>query len=398
MLRNTKIALALITIFGVASHAPLHAAAFTPGNLVVYRVSDGTALLTNTGNAVFLDEYSVALDGTALLVQSIPMPTAAADGDLQRQCITSGSATSEGLLTRSPDSAFLALTCYARNLSPVGVGALNAQTAAVVPRVVARISSEGVVDTSTALTDYASGNNPRSAVTDGTGIWAVGGTGGVRYATLGQTTSTEVSTSITNLRQIDVVGGNLIVSHASAVVLGRLSQVGTGLPTTTGQVMTTVPGFPTASPLGVPSFYGFLFVDLDASIGGVDTAYLADDGADNIQKWSLVAGTWTLTGSVNAILAPAGPLTNPRGLTGRFIPGIGMALVTVADSSAIVVGIDQAGYNLAPQLALQTAVVAGTNKAFRGLSPAPEAAVVPPFAFEDGFEDTVTVVSTRILW
>ena len=94
MLRNTKIALALITIFGVASHAPLHAAAFTPGNLVVYRVSDGTALLTNTGNAVFLDEYSVALDGTALLVQSIPMPTAAAAPTAQmRMVICSASAS-----------------------------------------------------------------------------------------------------------------------------------------------------------------------------------------------------------------------------------------------------------------------------------------------------------------
>ena len=392
---HSKIASALITIFGVASHAPLHAAAFTPGNLVVFRVSDGTALLTNTGNAVFLDEYSVALDGTTLLVQSIPMPTAAADGEAQRQCITSGSATSEGLLTRSPDGAFLALTCYARNLSPVGVGELNAQTAAIVPRVVGRISSEGVVDTSTALTDYASGNNPRSAVTDGTGIWAVGGTGGVRYTTLGQTVSTEISTTITNLRQIDVVDGNLIVSHGSAVLLGRLSQVGTGLPNTSGQVMTSVSGFPAVAGA---SMYGFLFVDLDSSIGGVDTAYVADDAADNIQKWSLVGGTWTLTGSVNAILAPAGPLTNPRGLTGRVIPGIGVAIVTVADTSAIVIGIDQAGYNVAPNIALQTAVTSGVNKAFRGVAPAPVAAVVPPFEFKNGFESPLTVIASRILW
>ena len=46
------------------------AAAFTPGNVVVYRVGDGSGSLVNTGNAVFLDEYTTS--GT--LVQSIAMP------------------------------------------------------------------------------------------------------------------------------------------------------------------------------------------------------------------------------------------------------------------------------------------------------------------------------------
>jgi len=395
MPRISKIALAVIAAAGLASHTPTHAAAFTPGNLVVYRVSDGTAPLVSTGNAVFLDEYSVALDGTTILVQSIPLPTAAAMGDSQRQCLTSGTATSEGLLSRSPNGAFLTFTCYARNLTPTGVGSLNSQTAAIVPRVVARVGVDGIVDTSTALTDYASANNPRSAVTDGTGIWAVGGTGGVRYTTLGQTVSTEVSTTITNLRQIDVVGGNLLVSHASGVALGRLSQVGTGLPSNSGQVMTSVPGFPTTAGA---SLYGFLFVDLDASIGGVDTAYVADDGADNIQKWSLVNGTWTLTGSVNVILAPAGPLVNPRGLTGRIVPGLGVAIVTVADGNAIVIGLDFAGYNVAPDIELQTAVAPVVNRAFRGVAPAPIATVEPPFEFKNGFEAQAAASENRILW
>ena len=47
-------------------------AAFTPGNIVIYRVGDGTSSLVNTGNAVFLDEYTPS--GT--LVQSIALPTA----------------------------------------------------------------------------------------------------------------------------------------------------------------------------------------------------------------------------------------------------------------------------------------------------------------------------------
>jgi hypothetical protein len=38
----------------------LAATPFTPGNVVVYRIGDGSGSLVNTGNAVFLDEFSPA--------------------------------------------------------------------------------------------------------------------------------------------------------------------------------------------------------------------------------------------------------------------------------------------------------------------------------------------------
>ena len=66
-------------------------AAFTPGNLVIYRVGDGTSPLAGTGNPVFLDEYTTA--GT--LVQSIPMPTTVVGAN--RRLVAGGTATSEGL-------------------------------------------------------------------------------------------------------------------------------------------------------------------------------------------------------------------------------------------------------------------------------------------------------------
>src|SRR5688500_7710791 len=69
-------------------------AAFTPGNVVIYRVGDGIAALTGNGSAVFLDEYTPA--GT--LVQSVAMPTTASGN--QRQLIAGGTATAEGLVTR----------------------------------------------------------------------------------------------------------------------------------------------------------------------------------------------------------------------------------------------------------------------------------------------------------
>src|SRR5262245_51312858 len=65
-------------------------ASFTPCNLVVYRVGTGSGSLLNSGNAVFLDEYTPA--GT--LVQSIPLPATASGSN--HQLIASGTATSEG--------------------------------------------------------------------------------------------------------------------------------------------------------------------------------------------------------------------------------------------------------------------------------------------------------------
>src|SRR4051812_13011680 len=62
-------------------------AAFTPGDLAIYRVGDGSVALAATGNAVFVDEYTPG--GT--LVQSIALPSTGGGNKL----IASGTATSE---------------------------------------------------------------------------------------------------------------------------------------------------------------------------------------------------------------------------------------------------------------------------------------------------------------
>ena len=81
----------------IASLSLLAAAAiaqspFTFGNVLVVRVGDGLAALTNASTAVFLDEYSP----TGTLVQSIPLPTAATGANQPFTC--SGTSTSEGFL------------------------------------------------------------------------------------------------------------------------------------------------------------------------------------------------------------------------------------------------------------------------------------------------------------
>src|SRR5438105_3137270 len=202
-MRNTVL-LVLVCLSSAAMGAPI-----IPGDVVVYRVGDGAAALANTGNAVFVDEYTPA----GALMQSIAMPTTASG--VQKQLIASGTATSEGLLTVSPDGKYVAVTGYGRDLGLTGSVASTA--AASVPRVVGIIkASTGGVDTSTALSDFADANNPRSAVTsDGTNIWVAGAAGGARYATLGNTTSTQLSTTVTNLRAIEIFSGQLYTSTSS---------------------------------------------------------------------------------------------------------------------------------------------------------------------------------------
>ena len=98
-----SLVLSVATAF-VASSAS--AAAFTPGNIVVYRVGDGAAALGSTATAVILDEYTPA----GVFVQSIAMPLVVA-GTNQR-LTASGSATTEGFLSRSQDGQYLIVPGY----------------------------------------------------------------------------------------------------------------------------------------------------------------------------------------------------------------------------------------------------------------------------------------------
>ena len=139
----------------LASAAAL-AAPFTPGNVVVYRVGVGGATtLVNTGSAVFLDEFTPA----GVLVQSIALPTTVSGSN--KQLIASGTANTEGLLTRSTDGRFLVLTGYASNIP--NAANLTGTSSATVNRTVGRVDANGNVDTTTALTNLSTGASPRGA-------------------------------------------------------------------------------------------------------------------------------------------------------------------------------------------------------------------------------------------
>src|SRR5688572_24704564 len=133
------------------------AAGFIVGNLVVVRVGTGGDALTNTGNAVFLDEYTP----TGTLVQSVALPALPAGAN--HPFTLDGTAVLEGALARSPDGRYLVLSGYAT--SPSAPQPLQSYAASSVGRVVARIDGGGLINTTTRLTDYASLASPRAAAT-----------------------------------------------------------------------------------------------------------------------------------------------------------------------------------------------------------------------------------------
>jgi hypothetical protein len=300
---------------------------FTAGDLVLYRVGDaGDAAGTTAATDVWLDEYTEA----GALVGSMEMPTNTIA--LQDALTAQGNSTSEGLLTISPNEQYIALTGYG-----VTPGGATPSTAASTTdnRVVGIVNvSNGHLDTSTALTDASTASSFRSAVTtDGTNIWVDGGAGGVRYTTIGSTTSTALTNQITNLRQLEIYptaanpSGQLMLGTASGSAV-RIGTVGSGLPTTPGQTITALPGTSGTSPSGP-----YAFVQLTLGGGSVpDTMYVADDGNSSVEKWSLESGSWVETGSE--------AMTAPRGITAVVTNGVVDVFVT-SGSSSIITNIDK---------------------------------------------------------
>lgn len=309
MLRSTITALLVSVTFSAAAQAQLP---ITFGNLVVVRVGDGTASLSSAVAPVFLDEFTP----TGSLVQSIPLPTSTSGSN--RAFGVRGSATSEAFLNVSLNGLYLTVAGY--DAAPGTTDPTSTQATAL-QRVIARVDLTGSVDTSTALTDAYSGGNIRAAISDnGTNFWTSGTSlveGGIRYVTgLGASTSLGLNSGApNNTRTVNIFDGQLYTTSASTVYLG-VCTVGTDLPTTAGQSVALLPGFPTGGGTATESAYDYFFAD-------PNTVYVADDnttaaGSDGgIQKWTLVGGLWTKQYTLT--LAPG---NGCRGLTGFVQNGV----------------------------------------------------------------------------
>jgi hypothetical protein len=311
---------------------------------------------------VFVEERLLS-DGS-LVGTATAMPTAAAG--TQGAFTLSGTSTSEGGLSRSVDTHYVTLLGYAVVPGTTGV---TSSTSSAVNRVVGRVDATGATDTSTLLNDSYSGSNPRSACsTDGTVFWLGGNStsnGGVRYATLGATTSTQIAATPANTRVVQIFNSQLYMSSASGANVG-VNVVGTGLPTTTGQTSTLI--VPTST---TATAYSFAIFDRDV-VPGFDTMYVAIDalpGADriNIQKWYFNGTVWSQDTTFMPTLL--GSNVGTRGLAAWDENGSIRVVATTNEASAnrIVTFLDDGPSN--PTVTVLS--TAAGNTIYRGIARSP---------------------------
>jgi hypothetical protein len=242
-------------------------AQFASTNLLLLRVGDGTTALANTNGAISLLE----LTRSGTVVQTINIAT----NSLQ----ISGTATSEGQMSLSPDGSILTIAGYVPPFA--GTGSLSSRTAANAPRGYVTVSASGTVSGGTIVSNAYSTDNIRSGVTvDGSSFWFTGSSGpgsGIMAFSGGATNQI----ADINSRVIKVYNNDLFYSTGSGVQgIYRIS----GTPTSSNAA-------PVSILTGVTS-QGTSPYDFAFSADG-NTLYVADDGI-GVQKFTNSGSAWSL--------------------------------------------------------------------------------------------------------
>ncbi|MFN8699916.1 MAG: MopE-related protein [Flavobacteriales bacterium] len=359
----------LTNVFGLLCVAA--SAQFTANNLVVLQVGDGVAALGNTGTPLFLREFTT----TGTSVQTVNVPTTGSD-----RLVVSGSATSEGQMTRSADGLYLAIAGY-----DAAAGTTSVASAGGINRAVGYIDNAETWARpfSAPQTAGYNTNNIRSAYYDGTncftaGTATTGSLGGVRYWNT-TSSSIQVSGSPTNNRVVNVFNGQLYTGASSGAFLG-VCTVGSGIPTTTGNTTTLL-----TAPNTGGSSYAFSFNPAGT------ICYVADDRANvsgGIQRWNFVSGSWTLAYTL-AVTSPAN--VGARGVCVDYSGADPVIYATTAESSANrLVRIQDTGSGSA----FTVLATASTNTAFRSVQFTPVSASLCPYFLDsdgDGYGNLTAV-------
>jgi hypothetical protein len=349
---------ALTGLWLCALSAPAWSAptSFTQGDVVVYEVgTSGGSTPSSTSGPVSLVDYSTLGTPSGF---SAALPTT--DSSPNHALTDSGSATYDGELTLSGDGTALIATGYE---APSGTTKIT--SAKSTPRTVAVVPASGVPDTSTALSDATTeGDNFRSATSVSGASLYTGDGKGIGLASDGATTTAYLNAD--NVHEVQIVGNQLYVSTTTAI-----DQVGTGLPTAASPTQTPLVATPPAN------FEPAQFALVTIGAGSTpNTLYVADTGNNAIEKYSLVSGVWTLTGSV------AAPLVT--GLTASVTVGVASIFATDATSTSgsfnnLLVGVtDTSGFDGSLSgAAVSTLVTAPTGVSFKGVAFAPAPSTPP---------------------
>jgi hypothetical protein len=342
-LLNTIVLFIFALCFSTSSYGQ-----FTYGNIVVLQAGDGTIPLANTGNAIVLREFSP--NGT-------PGFTVAASPSGTNALIISGSATSEGGLSLSPDLKLLVFGGYATNL-PYSAS-LPGTTSTAVNRGVGAVDAAGNFTRVATSTSFFSGNNIRSVVSDGqSNYWASGGNNGTNYFGTASAPVQGIQTTITNKRNMRIFNNELYFSTGSGTI--GIYKVNSGLPVTSGNTASIV--INTAGPSTVSaSPYEFYFNP------AMTVCYVADDrtfaNGGHIMKFVNTGSAWTYTYSLST------GTTSARGVIADFSGANPIVYATTSETSNNrLVAIEDIGAGSSFTL---LATSGNTNTAFRGLSFAP---------------------------
>lgn len=325
---------ALAAGFAVTS---ANAAAITPGDLVIYRVGDGSSALGTTATAVFLDEYTPL----GSLVQSIVSPTTGVAA-----MTAGGNATTEGIISRSQDGNSLVFGGYRANVAAANPGAAAPGT---VNRVIGTLNASGTLNTSIAVTD--ANGAMRSATTVDGSTYYISGASNVRYVGTPSGASTSTVIDARNSRQVNLSGNTVFAANGSTAITGKVQHYGT-LPT--GLTAAT----PVVSLATTDAVNGFALFDLNAGVAGDDTLYALSTVENLLRKYTFDGISWTASGSVaaNSALNLAGYAS---GSTVNLYLTSSSTLFNFADAS---------GYNAAINPgSFTTLATASANTGFRGI-------------------------------
>ena len=363
---------------GMVFQGHLEAANLSPNNLVVERIGNGFTTLSSAAADVSILEYSTSGSLVQTLSSQFTSATLLTD---------SGTATSNGYLNSY--NGYLAVSGMNSAAGTTSVASLNAKAVNILGtsgNVESRTAFPTGGPTGTPVSPF-SGNNFRSVIpTSATTFYASGtasgtpNTGGPWY--FNGTNFTQLSTSVTNIRNSEIYNNQYYVSSASGAFLG-VSSVGTGLATTSGQTTTLQIGTGAGS-----SPYGFVIFDKNND-GVVDLAYIADDritAGGGIQRWDLnSSNVWVNAYSLlfntsnNSLTTSTGTgIIGIRGLTGSYdaISGTASLYATTTETTNNrLVSLSDSGSSTPS--AFNTLSQAGSNYVFRGLDFTPVSISVP---------------------
>jgi len=322
----------IITLFSFSLFALMLAmdspvqAQFTPGNVVVLTVGNGTTTLASVATPLVLKEYNKTTVGQTSPVSTINIPYNSTMG--AARLTSSGSATSEGQMTLSSDSTRLVIPGYDADS---GTASITGTVSTATARAIDTVSYRGIVGRADTTQIAFSGNNIRTATRNGSeNYWAAGANTGVYY--MGNlSTPTAVYATATNMRVLNPSNGKLYFSTGSGLSrIGRInSQPISG--TVTADTMIICGTGTTPSP------YGF------AVNSAENVVYIADDrtaAPGGIQKWTLSGTTWTnvytfsmgtSTGARSLVVDWSGTYPTIYAVTNNTTGG---SLVKVTDSNA----------------------------------------------------------------